>query len=179
MTVADVFLSNADRLLMIRSMYADYRKKFSAVSDVTAREALELAAGGRALFIDVRTKAERAVSMIPEAATWHEYMAESFPLPDKKIILYCTIGYRSGLAAKELTARGVSVFNLACGILGWIHAGGRMVDAGGPVERAHVYGQQWDLLPTCYETIFFSLFERMQLRLQPEDTLRPCHKKKE
>jgi sodium/bile acid cotransporter 7 len=70
------------------------------------------------------------------------------------VIVYCTISYRSGILARELLARGVAVANLQGGLLGWVHAGGPVADAGGPVARMHVYGRKWDLAPLSFETVY-------------------------
>ena len=72
----------------------------------------------------------------------------------KTVVVYCTIGYRSGLYAKELNDKGLKAVNLKGGILSWIHASQRLNDDRGETRRVHVYGAKWDLAPQEYETTY-------------------------
>ena len=67
-----------------------------------------------------------------------------------EVVIFCTAGYRSGVAAKQLQAQrpALRARNLEGGILAWVHAGGDVVDEEGkPTTRVHVYGSTWNLLP--------------------------------
>jgi len=71
------------------------------------------------------------------------------------IVVYCTIGVRSGRYVKRLIKDGYDAYNLKGGILAWAHAGGRFVDkTGKETRRVHVYGKRWNLLPKGYEGIW-------------------------
>ena len=82
------------------------------------------------VVVDVRTEAERAVSVIKGAVTKEQYEADvNGEYVGKKIVAYCTIGYRSGKYVEKLIKdKGVDAYNLRGSILAWTHAGGRFGD---------------------------------------------------
>jgi rhodanese-related sulfurtransferase len=143
-----------ERLERVHAMYADYRRDFPEVADISPEAAMDLHARGEALFVDARGPEEQAVSMIPGALTAEAFQAHPESLGNRAVIVYCTIGYRSGKLARELLARGMAVANLEGGLLGWVHAGGPLADADGPVARMHVYGKRWDLAPSALEAVY-------------------------
>ena len=55
---------------------------------------------------------------------------------------------------KTFKKNGTPVYNLRGGILAWVHAGGKVYDQTGETHRIHVYGQDWNLAPEQYETIW-------------------------
>jgi rhodanese-related sulfurtransferase len=97
-----------------------YQSKFPSVTPLSSRELLEQwstvtdsTSNTEYILVDVRTKAERDVSMIQGAVSLSEYyqryqeMMRSPPPSDKHcprqaVVCYCTIGYRSGLEATRL-----------------------------------------------------------------------------
>lgn len=145
---------DAGRLARIEAMYAGYAKEFPGLPDLGAARALALFKRDGAVFVDVREPAERAVSVIPGALTLEEFLADPARAAGRPVIVYCTIGYRSGVAAERLRARGVPAVNLAGGILAWLHAGGPLVADGKPTDRVHVYGAQWDLAPSACRGVY-------------------------
>ncbi len=134
-------------------MYCNYKKKFPEVEDISPREALELWQQEKAVFIDVRTPKEQAVSMIQGAITVEEYKANKDKYSGKTLITYCTIGYRSGIYADEHKNDG-KIKNLFAASLGWAHAGFPFYKDGQETKKIHVYGVNWDLLPDGYEADF-------------------------
>ena len=75
------------------------------------------------LLVDVRSRAEQAVSRIPGAITQQEYEAEAGNRLEQQVVVYCTVGGRSYLYARKLVAAGVDTKNYQDGILGWCRAG--------------------------------------------------------
>ena len=112
---------------------------------------------GAPLVIDVRAPGEVAVSRLPGAIAWDE--STDAPPPDeaiaalaegRDIVVYCSIGYRSGRAADKLAAmKGDSVptqriENLEGGIFQWASEG-RALDGG---DKVHPFDATWGkLLP--------------------------------
>ncbi len=138
----------------IAELYAEDRQSFETVAEVSA-EALRdrLQRGDDLVLVDVREPEEQAVSTIPGAIPLDEFKSRADEFTGRLVVTYCTIGYRSGLAAKELEAQGWEVANLAGSLLAWTHVGGELVDAEGrPTQRLHVYGARWDLAADGYET---------------------------
>ena len=149
-------MTTAEKRERVDAMYAEYKSEFPDVADVSPAEVESLRETRGAVLVDVRTPEERAVSMIPGAITEEEFAAQKEQLKDRPVIAHCTIGYRSGLFAKELAAEGYDARNLAGSILAWVHAGYPVIDpeTGEPTARVHTYGPEWDLLPEDAEAVW-------------------------
>lgn len=85
--------------------------------------------GPATLLVDVRSAAEQAVSRIPGAITQQAYEAAAGSHSGKQVVVYCTIGGRSYLYARQLVAAGVDAKNYREGILGWCRAELPLVDS--------------------------------------------------
>lgn len=139
----------------IQQMYLEYKRSyFSSVADISAEEVLKLD-DEQIVLVDLRSSREQKISMIAGAITKEEFEKNINKYKMKKIILYCTIGNRSGQYALKLKEKGIKVHNLIGSILSWVHAGGEVVDSQGKTtNRVHVYGPKWDLLPEGYERLW-------------------------
>jgi rhodanese-related sulfurtransferase len=146
--------SDDAKLIKALSMYRDYKKSFPHVEDIRAGDAIMLLSDRDVVFVDVREPEEQAVSMIPGAITEEAFMADLDQYRYKRIIGYCTISYRSGKLARKLKKKGITMINLEAGLLGWVHAGGPIMQQQQPVHQIHVYGPKWDLAPEGIETIY-------------------------
>lgn len=132
-------------------MYQGFHKKFPSVETLTSTEYLqhlqsqlrvqinlELTNQNDTInnlplytLVDVRSKPEQQVSMIPNAITLDQFEAnlnanrnDKKPSPSEAhvVVTYCTIGYRSGLEAQRLRDQyNLNVRNLD-GIVGYTHA---------------------------------------------------------
>lgn len=141
-------------------MFANYSEDFPEVPVMTPHTAMEMAKDERAVFVDVREPEEMAVSMLPGAVPAEIFLKNPDRWRNQTIVLYCTIGYRSGKLAQELAAKGISTTNLAGGILGWVFEGGRVYRHEAEVKKVHVYGKKWNYLPAGYEPVMFGLLHR-------------------
>ena len=143
---------------------AAYLKAIAGIDapPITADTVLAGLQAGRFILVDVREDAERAISQIPCALSPGEFAQAytlSGPPQDKTVVAYCTIGYRSGKFAKKLIAQGIPVLNMEGGILAWAGRHSPLVhhDAMGvtaPTTQVHVYGKEWNLLPTGYQSVW-------------------------
>lgn len=164
----------------IEDMYKDYKRSFAEVPDVEPVE-LMVDADKKVLFVDVRSPEEQAVSMIPGAITQKEFERDAEQYRLRRVVTYCTIGYRSGLYAKDLRKEGWDAHNLRGSILAWVHDGGELVNGAGKTRKVHVYGPKWDLLPAGYEAVVFGderdLAETpaVYLKRQPKPVFRTGH----
>jgi sodium/bile acid cotransporter 7 len=138
----------------IEQLYGRSRGRFSGVPEVSAAELAGLQASRPILLVDVRNPEERAVSIIPGAITAEELEERWNEALTRPVVTYCTIGHRSGIAARKLRERGVDAYNLAGAILAWTHHGGELVDAEGPTRRVHVGGPKWALQADGYEPVW-------------------------
>ena len=106
-----------------------YQEARSRVRQISAKEALDLHAQGRATFVDVRDLNEVNLGMIPGAIHLDRGRLESkveAAIPrDATVILYCAAGNRSALAAETMEQMGYTdVASLDAGFRGWVEAGG-------------------------------------------------------
>ncbi|MDB5051521.1 MAG: rhodanese domain protein [Fibrobacteres bacterium] len=109
------------------------------------------------VLIDVRKPREQEVSMLPHALTTEEFAARfRHGIPkDKRLVVYCTIGYRSGKYALELAKQGIKAESLEGGVLMWSFVGGKFLvkDAKGEwmeTNRIHVYDPEWNIVHPDY-----------------------------
>ena len=100
-------------------------------------------------IFDTRKKEEYDVSHIENAKFlgYDDFTPERIQdIPkDAKIILYCSIGYRSEKIGEKLSSLGYSnVYNLYGSIFEWINQGNVIVDKdGNPTKKIHTYNKQW------------------------------------
>lgn len=137
----------------IDKMYEAYARKFPDVRGISVDDLLTLGTDSFVL-VDVRPPEERGVSSIPDSIAQHEFETHPETTHGKVVVLFCTVGYRSGLSAQKLQQQGYDVRNLRGGLLAWCHAGQPVVNASGPTNRVHVYGKKWNLLPAQYHGVW-------------------------
>lgn len=107
------------------------------------------------VIIDVRSEAEREISVIPDAVSIGEFEAAIGLYRERSILVYCTVGCRSGAYVRTLQAQGFSAFNLWGGVLDWAGSGREFISPDGlPVRSVHVFGEKWNILPPGYEGIW-------------------------
>ena len=106
------------------------------VASISVDDALALAGGEDALFVDVRERAEQSAGAIAGAVAaprgFLEFIADpASPMHNpalssgKRLVVYCASGGRSALAAKTLQDMGYAeVANLTGGFQAWSEAGG-------------------------------------------------------
>ncbi|MBK8848622.1 MAG: rhodanese-like domain-containing protein [Saprospiraceae bacterium] len=101
------------------------------------------------LLLDTREKDEYQVSHIKGAVHIgfnHFDAAALASVPkDKKIIVYCSIGYRSEKIGERLISMGYRhVYNLYGSIFEWVNRGFEVVDTKGrPVKKIHGFDKNW------------------------------------
>lgn len=160
--MGDNSLSDAKKKEIVYAMYADYKKDFPSVRDISPQQGMELLRKDGVVFVDTRKPAEMKVSMLPHAITRNEFLSHPEKYTGKTVVGYCTVSYRSGVFAREMDEKGISVRNLEGGILAWTLEGGKVYDENGEeTNRIHVYGKKWNVAPAGYEAVMFSLWEQM------------------
>ena len=70
---------------------------------------------------------------------------EKYPNKDEKIVVYCSLGIRSEVVAKQLKDAGyTNVSNLYGGIFEWKNKGNEVYNKKGkPTKKVHVFSQEW------------------------------------
>jgi rhodanese-related sulfurtransferase len=129
------------------------------------------APGDRPLLLDARRPEEFAVGHLAGAENAPDLPSALAAIarareadPDRPVVVYCSVGWRSGRLAARLVDRGVpDVANLEGSIFAWANAGLPVHDRTGPVDRVHPYDRLWGLL----------LDRSLHARAAERDTLRP------
>ena len=143
----------ADPKAEVERMSQEIERAFKGLPQISPRDLASPEERKKYVFLDVRSPKETQVSMIPGAIGVEEFVNNVSKYQDKDLVLYCTIGVRSGKAVLHLMAQGLKVKSLRGGVLGWVHAGLPMQDHNGPTKKIHVYGREWELLPAGYQGV--------------------------
>ncbi len=102
------------------------------------------------LFLDAREPKEYAVSHIqgavPVGYDQFDIGKLSGLSKDRRVIVYCSVGYRSEKIAEKLLAAGFrNVYNLYGGIFEWVNQGHPVYGDKGQTERVHAYSRTWGI----------------------------------
>lgn len=102
---------------------------------------------GRApVLIDVRDKAEFAVSHLPNAVNITN-VEEIHSPKGTPIVVYCSVGVRSAAFARDLAGKGfTAVQNLRGSIFAWANRGYPLRRGAMPVQAVHPYDKKWGIL---------------------------------
>ena len=100
------------------------------------------------LLLDTREKEEYEVSHISNALLvgYNDFDISRFDSVsfDKKIVVYCSVGYRSSIITRELYKKGFkNVYNLYGGIFKWANEGRLIVSGNEKTLNLHAYDQDW------------------------------------
>jgi rhodanese-related sulfurtransferase len=104
--------------------------------------------GKNIIFLDARELDEFKVSHIKGAkhVGYDDFDIKSVAGIDKNatIVIYCSVGYRSGKIGKQLReARFSSVFNLWGGLFDWANNGNEVYKDSKQVTTVHPYNNKW------------------------------------
>lgn len=101
------------------------------------------------LFLDAREPKEFQVSHLNGALPvgYDHFKLSNLPdtlAKDQRIVVYCSVGYRSEKVAEKLIAAGfTNVQNLYGGIFEWVNRGNTVYDAQGATPRVHAFDRTW------------------------------------
>ena len=135
-------------LKMVRSNFPDVSQ---IPADTLNVWLTEKTADDRPLLLDVRTTEEFGVSHLKEAVlTPSEKEAVDIlaGVPkDRRIVVYCSVGYRSSELATKLIQQGfTNIHNLEGSLFTWANEGRPIYRDGQAVEEVHPYDSVWGKL---------------------------------
>ncbi len=144
------------KLKQIEQMIAGFEKEANVPTVSVAELKVWLRGAGQLpVLVDVRPENERKIATLPQAISLQEFTTNPARYVGRKVVSFCTIGYRSALQTAQFRELGFDAWNLRGSLLLWVHSGAEVVDASGQAtRRVHVYGKKWDLLPDGYEAIY-------------------------
>ncbi|MBP6794651.1 MAG: rhodanese-like domain-containing protein [Saprospiraceae bacterium] len=117
--------------------------------EVTAISVSDLQKMKEVLLLDAREEEEFAVSHIPGAVHigynhWSKEAVKNINM-EKKIVVYCSVGYRSEKIGKKLKDLGFeNVYNLYGSIFEWANQGLPLESSdGSKTNKIHTYNKNW------------------------------------
>lgn len=132
------------------SLIAKVRSEFPQVRQMSTSELAALAPD-TVLLVDTRTAEEYALSHLRGAA--HAETPEAVQAqvrrarPSQRVVLYCSVGYRSAKLADAMRRNGQGdVWNLEGSIFAWINEGRSVERDGVEVREVHPYNNRWGAL---------------------------------
>ncbi len=117
-----------------------------SVPEVSVSQVKEMS---NVVLLDAREWKEFQVSHIKNAfyVGYDQFEIGKLPSISKsqKIVVYCSVGYRSEKISEKLKGAGFNyVYNLYGGIFEWVNQGNTIVDEKGNVtENIHAYNKTW------------------------------------
>ena len=146
LSVLLVFLSFAQKTQNFNfDIYLQNKLKHS----VTEWDVAQLKKDTNVIIFDVREKSEYDVSHIANAMNFpfKKFKTEQIsPISkDKKIVIYCSVGYRSEKIAEKLIKSGYkNIYNLYGGIFEWVNRGFSIYDKEQKsTNKVHAYSPSW------------------------------------
>jgi rhodanese-related sulfurtransferase len=149
--ISNYSLSNDEQLKTIYRKFDEYQNDFPNAINIYPEEVERFI---DPVIVDVREREEFEVSMIKNSITKSEFLANKKEFQDKVIIVYCTIGYRSGVFSQKLLLDGFESYNLKGGVLLWSHFGLKFYKNGALTNRVHIYAKEWAHLHSDYEAVY-------------------------
>lgn len=150
-------MPNSNSSELLDAEVAKHRNTFPDVKHIGPEELQKMIEAGPVTLIDVRSREEQQISMLPGAVPLQDLQ---MPLPPNiPVVTYCTVGFRSSLEARRLSAVGADECASMSGILSWAHIGGALVSpAGRKVRSLHAYGAAWAAMapPNLDEIVTFT-----------------------
>jgi len=129
--------------------------RYSLAPTITASEFARRSKEEEWVAVDARSEDERRVSIIPNALSIAEFEGQLEQHRKKRILVYCTVGCRSGAYAQVLRDSGFDAFSLWGGVLAWTFDKGQFVTPDGrSTESVHVSDAYWDVLPQGYKAVW-------------------------
>ncbi len=130
------------------------RLQFPAIRQLSTEELaawLEKDGVHKPLLLDARTSEEYEVSHLRDAKLAPSNLEDlvnqegiNFSTP---IVVYCSVGYRSGAIARRLQSIGYkNVFNLSGSIFQWVNESRLVYRGEKPVNKVHPYRRFWQYL---------------------------------
>jgi len=121
-----------------------YRNTVPKISTDTVQQQMD-----QFVLLDTREAEEFAVSHVPNAlhVGYDDFdLSKVAHLPkDTKLVLYCSVGYRSERVGEQLQEAGYQhVYNMYGGIFQWFNERRPVTDAqGDTVQKVHTYNADW------------------------------------
>ena len=130
------------------------REDFPGVRQMTTQQLADLLtgnSGAQVVLLDARPSDEFDVSHLQGAVQANTARKALDALgtgsPERIVVTYCSVGYRSSKLAAQLQARGVAnLYNLEGSLFRWANEGRPLYRGNEPANRVHPYDDEWGQL---------------------------------
>ena len=127
---------------------------YSKVPGISLREFLRRSEQEEWSIVDVRSRWEQQVSIIPGALSVGEFEVSIDRHKNNQVLVYCVAGCQSGAYARKLRKRGLDAYSLWGGILAWALDGRPFVTLNEePTRDVPISGKLREALPPGYRPI--------------------------
>ena len=133
-----------------RSLRAEIDRHHPGVPWITTdrlAEWLSAPDGDRPVLLDARRQEEFGTSHLEGAIRVDPDRPDiaSLPLPrDARVVVYCSVGYRSADVGRQIQAAGHRrVWNLLGGLFQWANEGRPLIRGAEPTRLVHPYDSEW------------------------------------
>lgn len=120
------------------------------VDSETLSQWMDSASNEELVLLDVRSREEQEVSQLRGAQRLDARQPDldSLAIPEgAKVVVYCSIGYRSAAIIEDLERAGIrNVYNLEGGLFDWANQDRPIYRGGERVDRVHPFNRLWGLL---------------------------------
>ena len=120
------------------------------VDSETLSQWMDSSSGEELVLLDVRSPEEQTVSQLFGArrVDARQPDLDSLVIPeDAKVVVYCSIGYRSAALIEDLKRAGIEhVYNLEGGLFDWANQGRPIYRGEERVDEVHPFNRIWGLL---------------------------------
>jgi rhodanese-related sulfurtransferase len=119
------------------------------VPTITVTKLKQMQEKDKVYLLDAREIREYNISHLPNATRigYDEFSISAIKDIPKNatVVIYCTVGYRSGKVVEKLQKAGyTNVYNLYGSIMEWANQGNKLVDSKGQTTtKVHTYSKDW------------------------------------
>ena len=137
------------------AVYALIESRFPKTPTVNIDVLEEWKKSGDILLVDTREEEEYLLSHLRGAKNWNSIEHFQHIPKDRRIVLYCSVGYRSAKLVQALQRVGYTqVYNLKGSIFAWANAGKSVFQADKQATVVHPYNELWgNLLEKKYHPV--------------------------
>jgi len=153
------FATSREKKQKVDELHARFSRLVGPTPELTASEVVKAREEGEdIILVDVRPEVERSVSTIGGAVTLDELdKLDRWKGGERKVVCFCTVGYRSGKETKRLLSDHPSakVYNMRGSLLAWLFEQQRVVDGDNrETNRVHTYNRTFAVVPNGIEAVY-------------------------
>ena len=129
------------------TVFSIIESRFPETPTIEIDEAIEWQQNGNLIFVDVRSDEEFLVSHLMGAKNWTKSADFQNVEKSTRMVLYCSVGYRSAKLVQELQTLGYTeVYNLKGSIFAWANSGKPLFLFEKKQTIVHPYDRVWGRL---------------------------------